>query len=67
MQVRFDGFCELDYKLRQKNQIYDIPSILFSLTNGGNAYQDRNAIMNPNVEKKNVRPCGSNGLRMGID
>lgn len=45
-----------------------VPSIfVFYLTNGGNAYQDRNAIINPKVEKKNVLPCGSKGLRMGID
>jgi hypothetical protein len=37
------------------------------LTNGGNAYQLRNAIMNPIVENHNVRPYGSNGLSIGIE
>lgn len=35
-------------------------------TKGGNAYQDRNAIMNPKVEKMNMRPCLSTGLRRGM-
>lgn len=37
------------------------------LTRGGKAYHDRNATMNPSHEKKNTRPYGSIGLRMGID
>lgn len=55
----------------KKNCIRKVPFmerlILFSPTSGGNAYQDRNAIMNPKVEKKKVLPWGSKGLRTGID
>jgi len=35
-------------------------------SSGGNAYHDKKAIMNPKVEKKNVRPYLSTGLRIGI-
>lgn len=34
----------------------DIETIWGSPTNGGNAYHDRNATMNPSQEKKNTRP-----------
>ena len=36
------------------------------VTRGGKAYQERNAIMNPRAEKKNMRPCLSMGLRRGM-
>ena len=36
-------------------------------TNGVHEYHDINAIMNPNVEKKKVRPYKSNGFNTGTD
>lgn len=36
-------------------------------TSGGNAYHERNAIINPNVEKKKVRPYMLIGFKTGID
>jgi len=40
---------------------------MVSVNSGGKAYHDRNAIMNPDQEKKNVRPYLFNGLRIGIE
>jgi hypothetical protein len=70
MQVFFDGPRELQVPyLSKKDQrsSWCPGTVQNPLTNGGKAYHERKAIINPNVEKKNVLPYGLKGLRIGID
>lgn len=63
MKIFLDGFGELIYV----STAYQKESRCLRLTNGGKAYHERNAIINPKVEKKNVLPYLSKGLKIGTE
>ena len=67
MEIVFNGFRELIGACQVPGPRHEGKEHVRRLTNGGNAYQERNAIMKPKVEKKKVLPYLSNGLRTGIE